>query len=207
MPAYAMRTSAGPIELDPNLPFTLGKGDDAITYLPPTLVARSAAELWALGIPEIVGPGPAPDGKVVTGTTWGNDTGGPTIPRVWVIADTPPPTKTDLSAYAVNRRNALRDSGITIGGMAIQTDLNSQNLISGAYQLSQNQPDGDIDFKTATGWVTVDASMLQTIAIAVGRWVQACYSANKAVDAQIAAGTITTTDQIDAAFAAVTLPG
>ncbi|MDE4912790.1 hypothetical protein PQI07_19085 [Methylobacterium sp. 092160098-2] len=54
---------------------------------------------------------------------------------------------------------------------------------------------------------TLDAATMQTVAVAVGKWVQACYSAYRLVDGKVTAGTITTTAQIDAAFAAVTLPG
>ncbi|SDA12845.1 protein of unknown function [Methylobacterium sp. UNC378MF] len=115
-------------------------------------------------------------------------------------------TGVDLAAYIANAHAALRDGGVTIGGMRIKTDAESRGLIDGAYALSQAQPDKSIDFKAASGWVAIDSQTMQTVAIAVGQWVQACYSAYRKLDEGRVAGTVTTTAQVDAAFAAVTLP-
>lgn len=46
---------------------------------------------------------------------------------------------------------------------------------------------------------TLDAASVGQIAVAIGQFVQAAYAAEAAVLAAIAAGTITTTAQIDAA--------
>ncbi len=113
----------------------------------------------------------------------------------------------DLANYASSAHAALRDGGVTIGGMRIKTDAESRGLIDGAYALSQARPDGAIDFKAASGWVTIDAATMQTVAVSVGQWVQACYSAYRQVDDKISKGAFTTPAQVDAAFAAVTLPG
>lgn len=113
----------------------------------------------------------------------------------------------DLAAYASAAHAALRDGGVTIGGLRIKTDSESRGLIDGAYPLSQAQPDAAIDFKAASGWVTIDAATMQTVAVAVGRWVQACYTAYRLVDGKVTDGSFTTPAQVDAAFAAVTLPG
>ncbi|MGU3417636.1 DUF4376 domain-containing protein [Methylobacterium sp. D54C] len=121
-----------------------------------------------------------------------------------IVVAAPP---VDLAAYTTAAHAALRDGGVDIGGMRIKTDGESRGLIDGAYALSQTRPDTAIDFKAASGWVTIDPATMQTVAVAVGLWVQACYSAYRQVDARVADGTYTTTAQIDAAFAAVTLPG
>lgn len=113
----------------------------------------------------------------------------------------------DLAAYTSAAHAALRDGGVTISGLRIKTDSESRGLIDGAYALSQAQPDAALDFKAASGWVTIDAATMQTVAVAVGRWVQACYTAYRQVDGKVADGTFTTTAQVDAAFAAMTLPG
>jgi len=112
----------------------------------------------------------------------------------------------DLAAYTSAAHAALRDGGVTVGGMRIRTDGESRGLIDGAYALSVAQPDTAIDFKAANGWVTIDAATMQTVAVAVGKWVQACYSAYRQVDGNVTSGAYTTPAQIDAAFAAVTLP-
>ncbi|MET3485349.1 DUF4376 domain-containing protein [Methylobacterium sp. 1973] len=116
----------------------------------------------------------------------------------------PPPV--DLAAYIADAHAALRDGGVTIGGMRIKTDAESRGLIDGAYALSQAQPEKTIDFKAASGWVGIDSQTMQTVAVAVGQWVQACYSAYRKLDEGRAAGTVTTTAQVDAAFTAVALP-
>lgn len=113
----------------------------------------------------------------------------------------------DLVAYISAGHKALRDGGVTVGGMRIATDEESRGLIAGALDLSARLPDATIDFKAASGWVTVDAQTMQTIAVAVGQWVQLCYSAYRKLDEACAAGTVKTTDQVDAAYAAVALPG
>jgi hypothetical protein len=123
-----------------------------------------------------------------------------------LIAYTPPPPPVDLDAYTASAHAALRDGGVTVGGMRIKTDAESRGLIDGTYALSAAQPDTAIDFKAASGWVTIDAATMQTVAIAVGKWVQACYSAYRQIDSKVTDGTFTTTAQIDAAFAAVALP-
>lgn len=116
-------------------------------------------------------------------------------------------TGLDLTAYIAAAHAALRDGGVTVGGMRVKTDAESRGLIDGAYALSQARPDSTIDFKAATGWAGIDSQTMQTVSIAVGLWVQACYSAYRRLDEGRAVGTVTTTAQVDAAFAAVTLPG
>ncbi|TXN67270.1 DUF4376 domain-containing protein [Methylobacterium sp. WL6] len=112
----------------------------------------------------------------------------------------------DLAAYAAAAHLARRDGGVTIGGMLVKSDGESRSLITGAYALSDAKPDATIDFKAASGWITLNAAQMQTVALGVGGWVQACYSAYRAVSAGLASGAITTPSQIDAAFAAVVLP-
>lgn len=119
----------------------------------------------------------------------------------------PPPSKADLVAYAERTFNALRDGGVTLAnGLRIKTDGESRGLISGAYSLADVRPDLVIDFRASGGWVNVDTATMQTVAVAVGLWVQACYSGWRGAEELIAAGALTTFADIDAAAAAVTLP-
>jgi hypothetical protein len=75
-------------------------------------------------------------------------------------------------------------------------------LINGAYNLVGAMPDQVIRFKSTAGWVNLDAAAMTTIAIAVGQHVQASFSLEAEIAAQIEAGTITTAEEVDAAFAA-----
>jgi hypothetical protein len=47
--------------------------------------------------------------------------------------------------------------------------------------------------------VTLDAATVTAVALAVGAHVQTCFALEQTLDAEITAGTITTTAQIDAA--------
>lgn len=107
----------------------------------------------------------------------------------------------DLAAYASQVRFARETAGIEVGGERIDTSRESQALITGAHALALAEPDEAIDFKSSTGWVVIDSAAMILVALAVARHVRACFRTERAVAAAIAAGTITTQAEIDAAFA------
>lgn len=135
------------------------------------------------------------DGKQVASTSVALVDGGPRY--VHVLEDVPP---FDLIAYAANRRWQVETGGITVGGSLIDTSRESQAMITGAYNYSQVRPDKLIKFKAASGWVELDAATVAAIATAVGDHVQACFDAESEVVAAIAAGTVTTVEQVDVYF-------
>lgn len=145
-------------------------------------------------------PGPgliAVDATGVTayaGCTWTEEGG-------FVEPSKPLPTKDELIAYAADKRWQIETGGISVSGAEIRTDEKSQNRVSGAALLALSDPElGTIDWEAMPGeWVTVDKADMIAIGIAVGRHVQACFTALKAVQAEIDAGTITTTAEIDQA--------
>jgi hypothetical protein len=110
----------------------------------------------------------------------------------------------DLGIYAANKRYAVETAGITIGGSTIATDRESQAMITGAYNYLQANPAESVQFKTKNGFVDLDATAMTVIATAVGAHVQACFAREAAVAAAIDDETVTTTAEIDAAFADVT---
>ncbi len=109
----------------------------------------------------------------------------------------------DLTAYAAAARYKRQTSGVTINGSVIATDPVSQGLIAGMVTYAQLNPNATISFKSATGWVSITAAQAIAIGQAVGSRVQACFAAEQMIDAEIVAGTITTTALIDQAFAAI----
>lgn len=111
----------------------------------------------------------------------------------------PLPTKATLVAYAANKRWQVETGGIEVGGAQIDTSRDSQSMITGAYTWSQANPSEIVKFKAASGWVDLDAATLAAIATAVGAHVQACFAVEASVAAEIEAGTITTTAEIEAA--------
>ncbi len=117
----------------------------------------------------------------------------------------PPPTAEDLVAYAANARWIKETGGITVAGIPVATDDSSQGKITGAQAMVTLNPSFTTAWKGSNGsFTTLTATEITAIATAVGNHVAACFAAEEQVDAAITAGTITTTAQIDAAFAAVT---
>lgn len=102
-----------------------------------------------------------------------------------------------LKAYAAAKRYAVETGGITVAGKSILTDRASQSMIAGAKALVDADPTAIIDFKLASEWIQIDATALNAIALAVGRHVQACFSAEKAIHSAIEARSITTTAEIE----------
>lgn len=110
-------------------------------------------------------------------------------------------TKKQLTAYAADKRYSVEVGGLTVNAIPIATDRASQAMINGAYNLVQINPDISIDFKTDTGFVTLGASQITDLALAVANHVQKCFSAEATAASRVAAGTITAVADIDALFA------
>jgi hypothetical protein len=106
-----------------------------------------------------------------------------------------------LLDHSASARWRKETGGINLAGQPIATDRESQGLISGAFALVQQQPETTIRFKTPSGFVTLDAAQMTVIAIAVAQHVQACFAIEADIAGDIASGEITTTAEIDAAFA------
>lgn len=109
-------------------------------------------------------------------------------------------SKAQLSAYATFKRYAVETGGITVEAMPISTDRQSQAMINGAYNLVQLAPASSLQFKTDSGFVALNATQIIALATAVAVHVQKCFSAEASASAAIAAGTMTTPAEIDAAF-------
>lgn len=81
----------------------------------------------------------------------------------------------ELAAYRYQKETA----GITLSGMTIETDRESQALITGAWSISQTNPAILIDWKGVNGWIQIDAATITAIAGAVAAHVQSCFSAER----------------------------
>ena len=118
------------------------------------------------------------------------------------LALAPPPV--NLAAYAALARYGKETGGITVAGVPIATDRESQAMITGAYVVASTNAAWSTAWKTGTGaFVTVTAAQMIAIALAVAAHVGNCFASEATTDAAITAGTITTTAQVDAAFAAI----
>lgn len=110
-----------------------------------------------------------------------------------------------LSAYAASVRYDKEVAGITIGGVHIDTDRDSQGLIDRAYSAVQRNPAFTVRWKAADGTFgqVLNAAAIIAVGDAVAAHVAACFAKEAEVADAIAGGTIKTPADIDAAFAAV----
>jgi hypothetical protein len=119
--------------------------------------------------------------------------------ETWIVTDIP------LSEVKANRSNELASlryqhetAGITISGMTIETDRESQALITGAYCTSLLNPSVLIDWKGGNGWTQIDAATIAVIAALVSTHVQACFSNERVLSEAIeAAETVEAVQAID----------
>jgi len=81
----------------------------------------------------------------------------------------------EIAAYRYQKETA----GITLSGIAIETNRESQALINGAWSFSQLNPAVLIDWKAESGWIQIDAATIAAIAGAVATHVQACFSTER----------------------------
>ncbi|UPT99200.1 DUF4376 domain-containing protein [Bradyrhizobium barranii subsp. apii] len=109
-----------------------------------------------------------------------------------------------LDTYTASRRWQKEQSGITLSfGMPIKTDDRAQAKISGAYLAAQLSAAVTTPWHAADGTVhDLTADQLDAMNIELLTHINDCFSVSADVLAQIAAGTITTREQIDEAFAA-----
>ncbi|WP_267355589.1 MULTISPECIES: DUF4376 domain-containing protein [unclassified Methylobacterium] len=129
----------------------------------------------------------------------------------WTTADSgktfaaPAVPAVDLTAYAKAKRDATEAGGITVNGVAIASDIDSQNRVNNAYNGMVVSGVASIPFKSASGFVTLTLDQLKAIGTALFNHTQACFAAEDQVDAALAASppTVATTAQVDAIFAAV----
>ena len=116
----------------------------------------------------------------------------------------PAPSKAQLLAYANTKQWALATGGhtVTVGGSphVFATDAVSLTMMGGKVaRLAQPSPPASFNWQTPDGaWLTIAAGDFPAVATACADFVQATFDALKTVEAQVAAGTITTLAQIDA---------
>jgi hypothetical protein len=112
----------------------------------------------------------------------------------------PEPQPVDLVAYAAQKRWEVETGGIMVAGVPVATDDRSKIMIIGARVKADADANFTTQWKLPSGdFLTIDAATLIAISDAVLAHVDACFAVEATVLAGIAAGTITTTANIDAA--------
>jgi len=85
-------------------------------------------------------------------------------------------------------RYALEISGVVVGGSVVLTDRESQAQLTGAYQTLKDGLVSSIDWKTGDGsFVTITLAEVTALAQAVAQHVQASFTQEKNLLAQVAA--------------------
>lgn len=109
--------------------------------------------------------------------------------RAWQVTPLPAAElRVRLAAAVTERRWAVETGGITLpGGMVVGTTLDDQNRITSVIANAQVAGVASVDFKAASGWVTLTVAEVQAIAAAIARHVQACFSAERAHHEALAA--------------------
>ena len=73
--------------------------------------------------------------------------------------------------------------GMEVGGVQVGTTIDDQNRITSvvANAALAGLTDADeVDFKTSSGWVRITIGQVKAMAGAIGQFVQACYTAERA---------------------------
>lgn len=106
----------------------------------------------------------------------------------------------NLFAYAENKRWEREVGGMDVGGLSVRTDDRSKLLINGAYNAAKEDP----SFETVwAGVYPLNATQIIAVGKALANHVNTCWLIFTTVKAGIESDppTITTTAEIDAAFA------
>ncbi len=94
--------------------------------------------------------------------------------KAWEIAD---------------KRWRTETGGITLNGVEIATDRESQALLTAAVLKAQDDPNYMVNWKARNSWFQLDAATLIAIADAVRAHVQACFDKEEVLQNQVDAAT------------------
>lgn len=113
-----------------------------------------------------------------------------------VVPAAPPLTTDELKAVVAARRYQAETAGITVNGMDVPTDRDSQAMVTGAALASVIDPNYTCQWKTADGFVDLVAQQIIALASAMRAHVQACFDREAVLLDALAAGTYTD-EQLD----------
>lgn len=115
----------------------------------------------------------------------------------------PPPVEPEktLAEWAAHYRWQKETGGVDVGGVPILTDDRSKLLITGLRLAANSDPEYTARFKMTNGsFAELDAISITAISNAVAAHVTACFDLEVDAIEGITAGTITTREQVEAAF-------
>jgi len=107
------------------------------------------------------------------------------------IAEHEAQRREEMAQQIAARRWQAEVAGIDVGGILMATDRDSQALITGAALAAMRDPAYVCRWKTAGGFVELNAEQLTAVADTVRAHVQACFDREAALLAELDAGTLT----------------
>ncbi|WP_052750446.1 DUF4376 domain-containing protein [Pseudomonas putida] len=169
------------------------------------LTSESLADLsWTdpnLGVQDCAWwPEESGDGELASGMKWGAETLIPDLVRqvVAVTHEQVPLSDDEKAAIAevwaqriADRRFQAETGGAVVEGLAVNTERDSQSLLTGAAFAASLDPDYRIKWKTASGFVDLTGGQVIALATAMRAHVQACFDREAELLSAVADGTIT----------------
>lgn len=145
-------------------------------------------------------PEDSADGELAAGMKWGTEILTPDLERQVVIVthEQAPLSDEERAALAVawaqriaDRRFQAETGGAVVEGLAVNTERDSQSLLTGAAFAASLDPDYRIKWKTASGFAELTGEQVIALATAVRAHVQACFNREAELQAAVADGSIT----------------
>ena len=129
------------------------------------------------------------------------------IPTVVPIVKTLAEQKSALLARLAQRRWEVEVGGTEVGGYAIATDDRSKLMLTGAFMAQAANPEFSTNWKTGSGWVTIDAATIRSLYASVSAHVDRCFRREKEIgDSITAAQTVDGVEGIRAEVESFALP-
>lgn len=97
----------------------------------------------------------------------------------------------DWPALIAARRFKVETGGVTVGGIPVNTERDSQVLMTGAAFAASLDPNYQIKWKSATGFVELNRDQVIGLASQVRAFVQACFNREAELLGFVADGSIT----------------
>lgn len=145
-------------------------------------------------------PGESADGELAASMKWGTEILTPDIERQVVIVthEQVPLGEDEKAALAATwaqriaaRRFQAETGGTTVEGVRVNTERDSQALLTGAAFAASLDPEYRIKWKTATGFVELNRDQVIGLASQVRAFVQACFNREAELLGFVADGSIT----------------
>jgi len=137
-------------------------------------------------------------------TRWAEDEAGNQTDASLQAAVGPQRMFVNLDYYTAHAREVKLASGIVVNGLPFATDAYTFMSLNSAFIFTQAKTAAEFSWKLPDGsFITLNKLDIEALHNASNSYGQACYACEDDTLTKITAGTITTREQVDAAFAAI----